>query len=324
MITELVCCGHENCQFSTIRKLLLVIMILSVSCTKVSRTYANTKYLGNIDYGFLSKISWSPDGKQIVATSYNDGDNHSKIYLFDIETQRFHQILETSYGRITASGWSPSGNQIIFSSQEGGRDFKSGIWLLDIDGKSLTPEFLSDGDLAMWSPDGNVFAVFKTSRKSPVWDISLHIINLSTSEDRIIYETKGKYIYGLSWSPDGTRLTFAIAQEKRVDDVNVYALSIDSGGLVMLTTSGSTSSPVWSPLGNMIAYIDEDSDSNTKLYIYKLDGDCGVVVPNIVNISSPTWSPDGRFIAFIGELGAIYELDLVKVFGEQFLEGIDC
>lgn len=324
MIAEIVCRRCKNCQLLVAWMLLLVITTLNASCTQTSQSYSNTQYLGNIDYGFLSKISWSPDGTKIVATTYNDGKNFSRIYLFDIETQKFHRVLETTYGRVTASGWSPSGNQIIFSSHEGGSDFKSGIWLLDVDNKSSAPEFLSDGDLAAWSPDGNTLAVFKTSRKSPVWDIALYTLDLTTSDNRIVYETRGKYIYGLSWSPDGIHLTFALAQEEQIDNVNVYTLNIVSGELVMLTTSGNTSSPVWSPIGNMIAYVDEDRDGHTKLYIQESDESCSMVVPNIVNISSPAWSPDGRFIAFIGEFGGIYKLDLVKVFGEGFLDGIDC
>jgi TolB protein len=300
------------------------VIALSTACIPVLQKYSDATYLGDVDSGFLTNLVWSPIGNKIAVTSFNDGDNYSKIYLLDVGTREFQQVLETTYGSITATGWSPDGKQLLFSSDDGGKDFGPGIWLFDIEDKTV-PGFISDGYLASWSPLGDQLAIFEIVREFQVWDISLHIRNLESSKDQMIYRTQGKYIYGLSWSPDGERLIFAIAQKENLDNVNIYNINVDSGELIQLTTTGRNSSPTWSPKGDLIAYVTEEANHDTRLYIQKSDGNCRVIVSNLKNISDPTWSPDGRYIAFIGEFGGVYKLDLLKVFGDRFLsDGITC
>lgn len=324
MITMLSYERNKRYGLNIVWVILFAVISLSSACNQSLKTGASMKYLGDVDPGFLSTIVWSPDGKKIAATTYHGYNNYSKVYLFNIETHKFQQVLETSYGPITAAGWSPDGKQLLLYSDEEGKDFKPGIWMLNLDGNFAT-QFISEGDLAAWSFDGNTLAIFRTMREAPVWDIALYTRNLDSSDERVVYQTRGKYLYGLSWSPDGTHLAFAVAQETQLGIVNIYNLNVENGELIQLTTSGKNSSPTWSPKGDLIAYITEDGTNDTKLRIQKSDGSCTSDVLSIENMSSPSWSPDGRSIAFVGTTGGIYQLDLAKALGEQFLSnGLVC
>jgi len=319
---------HEknlNSGFSPIPVILLALGVYGTACGSIlSQTNSEQTYLGTVGRAPAVHLAWSPAGEKIAVTSYSDVENFTKISLLDIRSGQFQPVLETSYGILSADSWSPDGKQILFSSAEGGKDFGPGIWLSDITG-NIPPRYIAPGHTASWSPHGGLLAIFEFVPGYSAGDISLHILDLNTSEDTVVYETRGKYIGGLSWSPNESDLAFALAQEGNLDAVNIYKLSITSGELVQFTTSGRSASPIWSPDGNLIAYVTEEPGEEARLHLQDSDASCGVTVPNLRNISDPTWSPDGIYIGYIGEFGGVYKLDLSEVFGDRFLsDGIIC
>lgn len=283
--------------------------IAFVACSTASQE-AGVEFLGNIEKGFLNQLAWSPNGKSIAISSHNDGTNSSRIYLLDLETKEFRTILESTYGPITATGWSPDGKQILFTSDEGGKDFKPGIWMYGVDRTST--QFLGDGDLAAWSPLGDKIAIFKIVRRTNDWDISLHILTTDLLTDDLIYKTTGKYLQGVSWSPDGSHLVFAYSPKAQLNRVDVFVLNLTNGEVEQLTRSGRNLSPVWSPNSEMIAYIVEGVDGKSELYLHDMNKECSTLLPNAKNPSDITWSPDGKQIAFISDIRGIYKLDILS------------
>lgn len=318
---------RERVPWSFIAVMLMAIIFIGliISCNPLLlRKHPYMSYLGTTESGYPTRIAWSPIGNKIAVTAYSDTKNISKIYILDVETQEYQQILGTSYGIIVALGWSPDGKNVIFSSEEGTKEYKPGIWLYDIE-RNTPPEYLSGGYSAAWSPFGDSIAIFEIARESSSWDISLHVHSSDLSRDEILYQAHGKYIYGLSWSPDGQRLVFAFSPEGRLDAVNIYVLDVASRKITQMTSSGRNLFPVWSPRGNVIAYVIEESENKSSLYLQNLNNGCGQVVPDLTEVSNPTWSPDGKYIAFIHGLGGVYKLDLSQVFGESFIaNGLTC
>jgi Tol biopolymer transport system component len=61
---------------------------------------------------------------------------------------------------------------------------------------------------------------------------------------------------GLSWSPDGSRLAFAVGSgSSGPPHGSIYLVDADGSGLQNVTAPGEASWPVWSPDGSRLAFI---------------------------------------------------------------------
>lgn len=112
------------------------------------------------------------------------------------------------------------------------------------------------------------------------------------------------------WSPDGSRIVFAGADE---DGFDLYVMNADGTGLVRLTDlPGEELYPDWSPDGTRIAFGTDDgaeSDWTSSLMVVQQDGwgSATLVTREQEFVDSPSWSPDGKRIAFTVFSGAFTE-----------------
>ena len=103
------------------------------------------------------------------------------------------------------------------------------------------------------------------------------------------------------WSPDGSRIVFAGADE---DGFDLNVMNADGTGLVRLTDlPGDELYPGWSPDGTRIAFGTDDgaeSDWTSSLMVVQQDGSGSVTLLTREQelVDTPSWSPDGRRIAF--------------------------
>jgi len=98
--------------------------------------------------------------------------------------------------------------------------------------------------------------------------------------------------YGLSWSPDGTRIAFVGAG-------GLYAVNVDGSGDVQLTTGVGVSFPAWSPDGSKIAFSCTVQAGNSDICVVNADG-TGLLqlTTDPADDHRPAWKPDGSKIAF--------------------------
>jgi len=299
----------------------LLLLIFASSCGRVGApSYPNTTLLGKIDGLFPSDLSWSPDGSRIAVTTYSFGSNVSRIHLLDVKTGRSRQVMGSEWGWISATSWSPDGKQLLLVVIEGANELGPGIWVLNLeDGQS--PEYISEGYWGTWSPIADELAIIDVLKSEPVWEVSVRLRDLDTSSDREIFGTKARYSLGLTWSPDGGQLAFALSPEEGSAEQYLYFLDLETRKMQQMTHSGIGSTPAWSPNGDLIAYVSEENDGTARLHFLGSDGRCDLIVPQTAGMTHPAWSPDGMYLAFVGQDGGIFRLDVQKALAGNYQGG---
>ena len=271
----------------------------------------------------VSDLRWSPDGKNLVLTTYDPEARHGGVALVssdgrltwltkgrldvsptwidstslffkrgsDLWTARIGGSPRrvTHYRPASEPAWSPDGSTIAFAALDRGM-FDTNIYEVKPDGLSpwrpLVQSSAPERSPA-WAPDGRRLA-FTRGRQ---WHDSVWTASRGGGDEH-------RLVDGVTpaWSPDGMQIAYT-----------VLALRImpASGGrprMITPTTTQPRSDAEWRPDGSRIAYtrygLTEDWDVHTNVY---------VVVPGrwrhilIRNASEPAWSPDGKEVAFVRE-----------------------
>jgi len=151
--------------------------------------------------GYDAEGSYSPDGSQIVFTSFRDGD--AEIYIMDADGTNPRRITHAE-GYDGGPFFSPDGKRIIYRSDRKGNDLLQ-IYVNNTEGtaeRALTQnEFVNWGPY--WHPDGR-HIIYATSKHGHS-NYELYLMNVDTGrEERITYH---EGFDGLPvFSPDGKRL----------------------------------------------------------------------------------------------------------------------
>jgi WD40 repeat protein len=140
-------------------------------------------------------VSWSPDGRHIVSTRYDD-----LILLWDVATGR-SQVIPKADTQPNTVAWSPNGRQFAVTDDEG----KVILWNGANGARGKTFEG-HDGDGwaygLTWSPDGNLVASSRQSGLVQLWDAQ-------TGKELAALTGHLNAVWALAWSSDGLRLASA-------------------------------------------------------------------------------------------------------------------
>lgn len=222
--------------------------------------------------------SLSPDGSQIVFTSYHRGN--PDLYTIDINGRGLKQLVGGQGTKITPS-WSPDGSTIVFSSSMSG---DSEIYTMPPSGGKVRKITNSNGiDISpSWSPDSGQM-VFVSDRTG-----NAHIYRMMASggsQQRLTYV--GYQNDMPNWSPMGDKITFA---GRDMGTFDIFIMNPDGSNIQRLTAgAGSNESPSWSPDGRFIVF-SSSRGGETAIYMMRADGS------NQTRISKgngmlPEWGP---------------------------------
>jgi Tol biopolymer transport system component len=151
--------------------------------------------------GYDAEGSYSPDGKQIVFTSFRDGDG--EIYIMDADGKNARRITHAK-GYDGGPFFSPDGKRIVYRSDRKDNDLLQ-IYINNVEGTD--ERALTSNEFVNWGPyfhPDNRHMIYATSRHGHQ-NYELYVMDLeSGSEERVTYH---EGFDGLPvFSPDGKRL----------------------------------------------------------------------------------------------------------------------
>ncbi len=206
---------------------------------------------------------WSPDGFQLVFTSWRETDEnplgYSKVMLINADGSG-----ERTLGIDRAAlfpAWSPDGSFLavavttdlgLYDANDGTlvRRLNQAIGILD-----RHPDFSPDGKFVAYTSHDNV--AFKSD---------IYAIETSGTGRRLLMDA-GKFDVTPAWSPDGEWLAFSSNDSGGVDyDLNL--VRSDGSGLRTITQGFY---PRWSPDGEWISFTRYDG-MESDIYIIRPDG----------------------------------------------------
>lgn len=130
------------------------------------------------------------------------------------------------------------------------------------------------------------------------------------------------YIGVPSWSPDGTRIVFAVTSfagpHPEGGNYDIYVTHADGSDPVRLTNDGVSHDPVWSPDGRSIAYVGGNPSHAQQIWTMSTDGSGAHQLTNGKGLATfPSWSPDGSQIAFASFEGSNADIYVIRADGSD-------
>jgi hypothetical protein len=146
-----------------------------------------------------------------------------------------------------------------------------------------------------WSPVGATLAIWEDTNPQ-----RLYLFDPATGERTVLAEPEGNGVEGLTWSPDGSLITYAV-EGANPAAAKIYTIPA-SGGSPTFLADGLD--PVWSPDGTKLSFL------VPRQGIFVVDADGSGAAPIGTLGVEAAWSPDGSRIVYRDEEafgGALHE-----------------
>jgi eukaryotic-like serine/threonine-protein kinase len=255
--------------------------------------------------GYGPYLSWTPDSKWLVSSTFATGQHGRGLRLYSTETGEQHSLTNPPIEEIgdTSPAVSPDGRTLVFSRVS--PDFYNvTLWLLHL-GVGYKPlgkeEKVQTGNVtnngAAWLPNGKEF-VFSSGAGSNLglWRIAVSSgaipkkINLDVSN---------------ALAPAVSRLGNRLAFVTEKYDVNIWRIDLKGQGqkpglpFRFISSTEVEYYPAFSPDGRRIAFMSQRSGTE-EIWLCESDGSKATQLTSLSGsaIYGPNWSPDGQNIAF--------------------------
>lgn len=263
------------------------------------------------DYLTNSKLSWHPNGKAILISTYYDDTPKAQgggaIILVPLgNTEQPRTILAPPPGKwFRDAVISPDARSLAYSSCEGPLDGRRCTILLT----ALTEEMAPTGEPRAvaptssatfgiaWTPDSEalVYSNIGDDGTAQIWRREIR----GDAEPNRIH-LAGNNVHQPAIDATGRRLAFS----RFNDHPHIWRLGADGKIAPFITSSVRDHSPQYSPDGRRIAF-GSARHEHMAVWVANADGSAPTQVTRLTNLfaGTPRWSPDGRFLAFDSATG---------------------
>jgi len=236
-----------------------------------------------------SRPRFSPDGKYLSFVAKRGEDKHNQIYLLDRRGGEASRLtsLKVDVGEYV---WSPDAARIL-------------LVLKDPDTSDTTKDRARPPlviDRYHFKQDGEGYLDRRATH--------LYLFDIATKKLDTL--TTGRYNeLRPVFSPDGSRIVFVSNRTEEPDknqNTDLFLIEARRGAEIkkLTTWRGGDDSPVWSPDGKFIAYLQTSSDEPFTMYgqqylaVISIDGGTPRLLSKPVDrpFSNPRWSNDGKAI----------------------------
>jgi len=269
-----------------------------------------------------SRMSWTPDGKQLAIADAQDKENQSSIFLIPVEGGETSAKLRMTQPPPGANdSWpaiSPDGQAIAFRRIF--NDSLTELFVLDAPGQHLDkpadkqPRQLTAEQAVIegftWMPDGKEL-LYSLNRNGSA---SLQRIRRDQPQPGKgqPFGAAGRKAFFPAIAPDGEQIAFV----EPLDDANIWQLAPAGKPRKLIASNHADHSAQISPDGRRIVFV-SDRSGGEELWICRADGSNQqqLTQRNGAPTGSPRWSPDGRWIIFDSREDGNSELFVISAEG---------
>jgi Tol biopolymer transport system component len=231
--------------------------------------------------------SWSPDKTRIAFVSNRDGN--FAIYVMNIDGTGQRRISTDEFAYHEYPAWSPDGRYIAYASDRAG---SFDIYIMEANGNN--PQRLTSGDTyetePAWSPDGRQIAYLQQVDGA----FEVFLVNTNGGTPQRLTQSGGGDYYSARWSPDGSRLAYALTVFDRAgNNSDIYVRNIATGeeNLLISRENSFIQGLSWSENGSTLVY--QVQEIQAKWIIHRVstsDASLQILTDQSYNSETPSWS----------------------------------
>jgi len=245
---------------------------------------------GEEGYALALSPAWSPDGRRVAYTSYQDG--LPRIYEMNLETGERKRVPTPQPGDYITPEYFPDGERLIFAVNSGRQ---SGLFTYNL-AQDCCFERVTGGrweDISpSMAPDGRRLAF--NSNRLGVGAPQIYRMELGSGAQPAIVSpyvfNRPGYYTSPEWSPRGDRVAYHGRIEQRGRH-HILVSEVDRRGrVVQLTREGNNEDPSWAPDGRHLVYVGERNWGRGLFIVDVETGATRTLVSGMV-ARMPAWSP---------------------------------